>query len=275
MQNANIKARIDSTKSLIERDSLFIPGEKEDEIAFLVAKYIKEEDRILPTLNKSSFDIELPKVREHLFEHFNDEKVDRRYKEIILDGKLIKQCTSPGVYVTSFIGPQMPSVMSIPYDIDETSHVFLGHEATHILAVDHNYDEWIYMLLYSDVIPMLYELLEADTKDSETRDKIISWRLAKMLEMYNHAFSDEIESTLKGDDLRYYQIPEKQYFISYYYTILLYSLLSDAPSEVIKEVREVLNQRLTTYKMLNQFDLLNCVNEEAFKIGCSKMLRNK
>lgn len=279
MTNYNrIQKRIDSTKFLIERDDLIIPGEREEEISLLViSSIIKNNNWKIPTLKDSIYNIEIAKVPIELKKHFKSDELIRRYQKDVLNRHIINQCTSPQQYFTSFRGDQIPWEVNIPYKLDELSHIFIGHEIMHILATGENYDEWKYLLLYSDVIPMLYELIQSSDKDEITKQKIINFRLAKMLEMYNNAFNGEVIEILQSDKeaLKYYQLPERQYFISFYYTVLLYSLYNQDSKSVTKEIQNVLNQSITTQKMLEHFGMLNSLDQYSFEKGYSLILKNQ
>lgn len=272
-----IQKKIDSTKFLIERDSLVIPSEREEEIVSLVISCVtKNSDLKIPTLKKSTFDIEITKVLTNLQKYFKSESLIRRYQEDVLNSHIICQCTLPQEYFASFRGPQIPWNVNIPYKLDELSHVFIGHEVMHILAISRNYDEWKYLLLYSDVIPMLYELIQSNDEDKITRKKIIKSRFAKLLEMYSNIFNTETTENLQHDKmaLKYYQMPEKQYFISFYYTTLLYLLYNHDSKTIIQKTRDVLSQRITTQKMLEQFGMLDDLDQYSFEKGYSLILKD-
>lgn len=271
-----IQRKIESTKFLIDRDDLVIPGEREEEISKLVISSItKNNDWKIPYLKNSTYDIEISKVSKELKKHFESDELIKRYQENVIYRHIINQCTSPQQYFTSFRGSQIPWELNIPYELDELSYVFIGHEIMHILAQGRNYDEWKYLLLYSDVIPMLYEMIQSSDKDEITKQKIINWRLTKMLEMYNNAFNIEVIEKLHHDKeaLRYYQMPEKQYFISFYYTVLIYSLYCQDSKTLIQGIRDVLNQKITTLKMLEQFGMLNNLDHSSFEKGYSFILK--
>lgn len=271
-----IQSKIDSTKFLIERDSLVIPSEREDEIASLVVSCVtKNNDLKTPTLKKATFDIEIAKVLTDLQKILNPDLI-RRYQEDVLNRHIICQCTLPQEYFTTFRGPQIPWNVNIPYKLDELSHVYIGHEIMHILATSRNYDEWKYLFLYSDVIPMLYELIQSNDKDEITKKKIVNWRLAKLLEMYSNSFNNEATEKLQHDKkaLKYYQMPEKQYFISFYYTTLLYLLHNHDSKTIIPKIQDVLSQRITTQKMLEQFGMLNDLDQSSFEKGYGLILQN-
>ncbi len=93
--------------------------------------------------------------------------------------------------------------------------------------------------------------------------------------MYKNAFNCEIIDKLHNDELalKYYQIPEKQYFISFYYTVLLYLLYNQDVNLIIKEVKNVLNQKNTTKKMLENLGMLNDVDKCLFEKGYNLILR--
>ena len=271
----DITKRIETTKYLIEKDNLIVPGFQEDKIIKLVLPYIlQNKDYIVGSLKNSTSDIELSKVPDNLKKYFKNQEINKRYQELIINRYMIHQCLLPQEYSTSFKGNQIPWDLNIPYELDELSHIFIGHEVMHVLALSYNYEEWKYALLYNEVIPMLYELIQADDENFETKKNIINLRLSMLVKMYNNAYNDEILEKLQNDKegLKYYQIPEHQYFISFYYTALVYKMYNDSPEDILTIIKNVLNQKITTKEMLERLNIYDDINETSFEKSFSLIL---
>ncbi len=272
----SIEKRINSVKFLINRDKLIVPGEKEEDIFKLVSKILLSTKKIkLCSLKSSTYDDELSKTFNNLKFYFNDKDIINRYNDIVIKRHIIHQCLCKGEYSTSFVGPQLAWSLNLPYNLDELSHVFIGHEIIHVLTTHDNYREWKYTLLYSEVISMLYELIQANDKDSKMKKCIINFRLTKLIEMYNIAFTEDVLQTLKNDEigLKYYQILEKQYFISFYYTVLIYILYKDEPQKILNMIKKVLKQEITTLEMLEQLNIVGDLKSKDFEEGFKLTLK--
>lgn len=268
--------RIESTKMLIHRDKLVIPGNYEEELVRFVLSFLLNNK--YPTIfstKPSTYDIEFSKVLSNLQYYFEDDEILKSYHDIIINRGIINQCLSPHEYFTTFNGPQMAWALNIPKELDELSHIFIGHEVMHILATHKNPEEWKYLLLYSEIIPLLYELIQADNENDEKRNSIINFRYYKMLEMYNSAYSNEVLDRLENDkmSLKYYQMQENIYFISFYYTIVVYALYKQDPQEILSIIKKVLKQELTTLNMLKQLNIVRYLQPKLFKEGTEYVLK--
>lgn len=260
---------IESTKVAIKRNNLIVPSNRETEIVQLVTSLLqKNKEYSIPSLKSSTLDIEMAKVPIELKAHFHDKILLKRYKNEVLFHKLICQHNSQR-YSTTFIGEQMPVKMDIPYELDELSHIYIGHEVIHILTMRKNYEEWAYKFLYSEVLPIFYEFIQGENKSQLIRRYIINERLDTLLKMYKQAFDEDVITELHDnpDKLKCYQMPYNQYFISFYYTILLYLHYLDNPQQILKEIKEVLHQRITTKNLLERLNLLNGIDESSFTKG--------
>ena len=122
---------------------------------------------------------------------------------------------------------------------------------------------------------MLYEFIQVEGKDLEIR--IIKWRLKELLKMYQNTFNEEVYGKLYNNSemLTYYQMPENIYFISFYYTILLYSIYKQNPKEILTEMQNVLQHKITTRTLLERFGILNTINKNTFDEEYHKLILKK
>ena len=273
----SIQKKITLTNVLINRDNLIIPGEKEEAISELVISQItKNKDYKIPHLKKSTYDVEMEKVTLNLQKYLQSKEIEEKYQDLIVTQYLVKQCTPPQVYYSTFYGPHIPCSINIPYQLDELSHIHIGHEVMHVFLDNESCKEWKWLFLYSEVIPMLYELIQVSDENKMTKQKVLKWRLSKLLEMYNNIFREDIIKVLQNDQkaLLYYQMPEKQYFIAFYYTILLYDLYCQDEKSVRLTLQSVLKQEITTKQMLENYGLLKNVDNVSFEKSYSLVLKN-
>ena len=93
--------------------------------------------------------------------------------------------------------------------------------------------------------------------------------------MYNSAYSNEVLDRLENDkmSLKYYQMPENIYFISFYYTIVVYALYKQDPQEILSIIKKVLKQELTTLNMLKQLNIVRYLQPKLFKEGTEYVLK--
>lgn len=270
-----MRHKIETTKFLIQRDRLIVPGDLEKEISSLVIQHIidyKETDEV--EMLKSEYDIEMNKVYNELTKYF-DNSIILKYEREVLERQIVHQCMQKKKYSTSFCGPQIPWNLNIPIKLDELSYIYIGHEIIHVLKEGRNYEEWIYLLLYSEVLPMLYEFIQTDEK--EIQKIAIKWRINELLRMYKNSYNDEVFQKLQNetDMLSYYQMPENIYFISFYYTVLIYSMYKQNPKEVLTEMQNVLNHKVTTKILLNNLGILDRIDSNVFNETYNKLVLKK
>ena len=262
----HIHKKIESTKFLIQRDNLIMPSDNEREIAHIVTNQISKYKESKSKLLDSDYETEISKVSNALIKYFGNDIYEKYNQE----NSFIRQINTQN-YSTEFI-LNIPLVINIPIELNETSHIFIGHEIIHVLKDGKNDNEWIYTLIYSEVLPMLYELIQSE--NSTIGHKVLNWRINKLLYMYNNAYREEIYHILKNytELIDYYQIPENIYFISFYYTILLYSIYLKDKTKVLEEIQKVLNQEITTKELLEEFGLLNKINQNTFYNEYQKLI---
>lgn len=269
MNEYSINNKIKSTAFLIERDGLAQTTDVDEEIVALMLSFIARLKQNKIRIDNSEYDKEIAKVLKNLKMFFSEDIVARYLKEIESKSYLINCCTPPSIYYSSFIGEQFPEGIYIPKQLDTLSHVFIGHEVMHVLKEGHNKEEWHFLLVYSEVIPMFYELIQAEK--SRYRSEIIKWRLNKLKEMYQNAYHPSVTHTLDKDNLKLYQMPENMYFLSFYYTLMLYSIYRESPKDILILVEKVLQKEMTTKELLEYLGVFNHIDETMFE-NVSKQL---
>lgn len=227
-----IEYRIKNTKELIEDDHLSLPTEFEFEMADYALTHIEQFDSInVPTIPPkiSTYEQEIGKVYKELKKHFKDEDLNSENiktfynltSEIndkahaILNKILVNKSMSHGMYSTTFkCHGTFPWSLNIPYQLDNLSYIFLGHEVIHLLK-DTNPKEWENLLRHCDILPMLYELIQLKYKRENVRKSIIHKRMQLLFEMHQNVRNAKkiIGNT---SDFEIYKLPEYQYFISFY-----------------------------------------------------------
>lgn len=266
-----IGKKIETIKFLIQRDGLILPNDLEAEIISLVASNISKYPSNELILKESEYDIEMEKVLGELQKYFDD-KIVEKYQEEVISRRIIHPCLPPNKYITSFRGPQIPWDLNIPIKLNDLSYIYIGHEVIHVLKEGRNPLEWTYLLLYSEVLPMLYEFIQ--TNGMAISKRALDWRCHELKEMYNNVHHKKELSQLDNDTLKYYQMPEDMYLISFYYALLLYSLYKQSPKEILTEMQNVLHHKITTKELLERLNLLNDVNKTSFNDEYRKLMLN-
>lgn len=140
----------------------------------------------------------------------------------------------------------------IPGRYNGLAHIYFGHEAHHVLK-DTNPKEYMFMLQLADVIPIFFELVQADQYNEEGKNAIINNRFALLKGLSNELKVD------KTDNDNYLQNAVKskkyQYLNSFYYSVLLYRLYKDNPQYILGLVKKVLSGEITTYDLINKLDI--------------------
>ena len=140
----------------------------------------------------------------------------------------------------------------IPGRYNGLAHIYFGHEAHHALK-DTNPKEYIFMLQLADVIPMFFELVQAEQYEEAGQKAIINNRLALLKGLSNELKVDKtggasfLQNALKSK--------KYQYLNSFYYSVLLYRLYKDNPDYILNLVKMVLNGQMTTYDLINKLDI--------------------
>lgn len=156
---------------------------------------------------------------------------------------------------------------SVPVNPDLMAPLHMGHEHIHALK-DTNYDEYIDAQVFGDVIPMLYELIMADTYPENKKD-ILRFRLSYLKEdckRYENASSKMLMSKADKDLYKILATKSGQYLNSYYYAMILFNMYKKDPKFILEKVNEVLNHHITTRKMLEILGLLHLDNNDIYDI---------
>lgn len=163
----------------------------------------------------------------------------------------------------------VPQSITIPENFNDLASLYFGHEIHHILK-DVNPDEYKNMLLYADVIPMFYELIQSDLYDDVSKKAIINNRLALLSNLKRFV---TIHNTRNDSNYITNVIDSKrcQYLNSFYYSLMLYKLYNINPQYVLNIVKKVLMGDITTDTMIDIFgfhdrSLDNDVRDELNKI---------
>lgn len=155
----------------------------------------------------------------------------------------------PYVFETRFLPDEdLKPLITIPQVVDHLSYIYLAHEFHHVLK-DTNPEESKIKYRFSEVIPMFYELVRADSEVIEVVKKEIINRRIALLQFDL--------SALRNNFLEYEQKRDKglKYFNSFYYSLALFRLYKENPKQVLTLVAKVLKQELSTLDMLYLLDL--------------------
>ena len=154
--------------------------------------------------------------------------------------------------------------LKVPQKFDNLSHVYLSHEAHHILK-DTNPKEYADMLIYADVIPQFFELAIAG--QINTQEKSIIQNRLNILSLSKHDVDEHFNRNQPWILSDMIDSKKCQYFHSFYYAILLYSLYLENPKKVLKFVKKVLNHDMTTRELLCRFGLSQCKYDDEVEAG--------
>lgn len=286
-----IEYRIKNTKELIENNHLSLPTGFEFIMADYVLTYVQKFEKIeVPTMpNISTYEKEKVKVYKELNRHFNEEEPNLEIDFIqnfytptneisnkaraLLNNILINTSMPSDMYSTTFkCHGTFPCSLNIPYQLNNLSYIWIGHEVLHLLK-DTNPKEWENLLRHSDILPMLYELMQLKYKRKNARKSIVAKRMQLLFEMNQKIINAEkILGT--SPNLEIYKLPEYQYFISFYYTILLYELyLTKYPKTILRELKKVLLHEKTTQELLEYFEIYERLEIFDFGNGCERLLK--
>ncbi len=140
-------------------------------------------------------------------------------------------------------GDIVPTIV-YPMKLDKTSYAFLGHEFHHALKDVHCKERSIRDRV-SEVIPMFYEMICADSEDDLDVSKEILKRRLTLLE------SD------KPEDIDEEEIRQLQYFNSYYYALALFNRYEDDRLMIFRLISRVLTGEISTLDLLEMLDIYN------------------
>lgn len=284
----NRQFEIKKIKKEIEMYNLTLPTDFEFEIAELVLSYIKNFQSSISFFPQSYYSQEIKKTLKELNRHFadNSTKHNNSNKNFILTNEIsqkafkilneiiISEASFENYQCIFEIQNKKVSIhsLNISCELDTLSYVYLGHEIIHLLK-ETNLKEYKNHLQYSEVLPMLYEFIQMKYKKSSIKRNIVSRRILFLSEMNQDIIKAKnlIENKF---DFEIYKLLDYTYFISFYYTILLYELYSKYPQTILKEFKNVLLHKKTTQELLEYFDIYNKYKTTEFDKGYKRILNS-
>lgn len=138
--------------------------------------------------------------------------------------------------------------IKVPIIMDSTASVMFGHELIHLVK-ETNYEEYVDAYVYSDVIPLLFEMIKMYDVDSP---RVLLAERMQLLLTDKKNF-DEVTASINGEFneyQRYIQSRAGEYLNSYYYALILFNMYKSNPREILDYIRLVLNHKITTRGML-------------------------
>lgn len=288
MNTNTIQNEIKKIKKEIEMNDLSLPTAFEAEIAEVTLAYIKRFKIAMTFTSQSSYSQELEKAYKELNRHFTNDSLeckDRFINSTILTNDISKNAfkilneikvnsNSYEDYQSAFHiqkGKVSLYALNIPYQLDTLSYVNLGHEIIHLLK-ETNLKEYQNNLRHSEVLPMLYEFIQMKYKRKDIRKNIISRRMLSLSDM-NQSVEKVKEFIGNTTDFAIYKLLDYQYFISFYYTILLYELYLRYPKTILREFKNVLLQNKTTQEVLEYFEMYEKLKIFEFDKGYERLLK--
>ena len=149
--------------------------------------------------------------------------------------------------------------LQISLNTNKQSPIYIAHEIHHMLK-DTNKDEYKNKLKYADVLPLFFELLVGEEEKKEIitnrlymlnlRKEIIEEHLNREKE---NIFKDIIDSTTS------------QYYLSFYYAILLLEEYHKDPKKVLDNISRILKHQNTTENYLKENKLMDSDYKELVK----------
>lgn len=144
-----------------------------------------------------------------------------------------------------FLDVKVPSVM------DTSAPVLLGHECIHLLK-ETNYEEYVDAFVYSDVIPLFFELVKMN--DVESPKVLFAERMHLLLT--DKVNFDEYTRRIEYNDFdkelyEYSQTRAGEYLNSFYYAIVLFKMYKENKKDILNYIKLVLNHKITTRELLS------------------------
>jgi hypothetical protein len=136
--------------------------------------------------------------------------------------------------------------------------IWYAHEAIHACK-DTNYNEYIDLCRYSDVLPIFHEFVSSMNLNQQIFDE---WLKIRYTFIFDNIKRVKEAITLKNNDhanANAYNIQiglAGHYLTSFYYALLLFNLYLEKPREVIYQVNKVLKQEQTTEELLTNLKIL-------------------
>ena len=155
--------------------------------------------------------------------------------------------------------------------------IWYGHEGIHACK-DTNYNEYINMCKYGDVLPIFHELLTCNNYGNDVFNEWLNVRY-HFLKLSSNELQEGIDMKNKDkNNSDAYDLligTSGQYLTSFYYAMVLYQYyLKD--KRILDYIIRVLDNKITTYDLLSQVGLLNrSKNIDNIFIESNKSLINK
>ena len=164
--------------------------------------------------------------------------------------------------------------MKIPSVYGEESPILLTHEFIHILK-DTNINEYNLMFRYSEIIPLLYEIIEYNKKEPSIRTSLIRNRYIEIRQEIS-TLIQTIQLINKDpynkDKYTYVLSQAGKYILNLYYALLLYDIYLTNPDTIINEINKVFNHEITTQELLINLGIYNVLDYNEYKEGIKQHL---
>lgn len=154
----------------------------------------------------------------------------------------------------------------IPEKTNELSPIWIGHECIHCLK-DINYKEYKDKDLYSEVLTIFYEILVSHTIFNDIHDIWKNERNNMLISNNNYynLLKNNLNDKEKENVYEFAMYLYGEYLTNYYYALNLFHLYKKNPELITKYINKVLNRRMTTFDLLNKFDIYK-INQEHVNI---------
>ena len=146
----------------------------------------------------------------------------------------------------------------MPLFPNEQSPIYIAHEIHHILK-DTNKEEYKGKLKYADVLPLLFECLVGEEKREIITNRIY------MLNSRKEVIENHIKNKNKNPLQDLLDSNLSQYYLSFYYAILLLERYHKQPERMLEKVSSVLRHESTTEQLLQDENLIHTNQNELVK----------
>ena len=164
--------------------------------------------------------------------------------------------------------------MKIPSVYGEESPILLTHEFIHILK-DTNIKEYSLIFKYSEIIPLLYEIIEYNKKAPSIRTSLIRNRYIEIRQEISTLIQtiQLINKDPYNKDKYIYVLSQAgKYILNLYYALLLYDIYLTNPNTIINEINRVFNHEITTQELLINLGIYNVLDYNEYKEGIKQHL---
>ncbi len=148
-----------------------------------------------------------------------------------------------------------PYYLEVPRTFNASSVHFMAHEIAHMLKESNPYEcKGIYSDL--EVIPILIEMISAHKKGDNNVFKKRELLMLDIAYSFKKLQEDLDNNRIKKEDMNGFNALYRQnilYLNSFYYALRLFAMYLQIPQYVLGIVEDVLNQRLTTRDVINNY----------------------